>query len=147
MDKTTVHFRGVPTFLRALCEEAAYGGTSSYRTAGYELARHTAELLESDTDEEWQAKLNELYQALTGCAETPCVWPMDEARVIAWYTREFPRCMDLVPARRHAIFAEGIRQCWEDENMNLGGPPLYTKEQIQRTVEYQAAKQRNAHNG
>jgi hypothetical protein len=111
-------FVGVPSFFLALCQEASRGGSHSYQWAGYELARHTAELLEGEDNATYARKLAELMAALAGPAEDSTVQPMDEAAVLAWYAREFPRCLSLVPRQRRSAFAEGIRECWEDGYMS-----------------------------
>jgi len=96
-----------PTFFRALCMEATQGGSHSYGTAGYELARHTAALLLQDEEEAPQ--LADLHQALDDA---------DESAIIDWYKRELPRCMALIPPRRRSVFAAGVQACWEDGKMN-----------------------------
>src|SRR5262249_54179227 len=96
-------FGGVPTFFRALCATAAAGGGQGYAVAGYELARHTASLLSQNTDTDGEEK--ELEARLTQLEEA---WRQDdEAAVVHWYAREFPRCVQLVPARRRRSFARG----------------------------------------
>jgi predicted transcriptional regulator len=99
--KSRAVFRGVPTFFRACCATAAEGGGHGYSSAAYELARHTARLLSQDVEDEddLTRRLDELRNA----------WATnDRAAVIAWYQREFPRCIALVPVRRHAAFAQGF---------------------------------------
>jgi hypothetical protein len=98
-------FRGVPTFFRGNCATAAQGGAGGYRLAGWHLAHHTGRLMEYETDEERDAKAEELEQALARD---------DSAAVLAWYEREFPRCMELVPSRRREQFLKGVFEVAED---------------------------------
>jgi hypothetical protein len=99
--------RGVPAFFRALCQEATRGGGLSYRVAGYELTRRLPELIESATPKERERKSEE-FTALAGPKK-----PRDEAKVLAWFNRELPRCMKLVPSRRFGQFVEGVYQAAE----------------------------------
>ncbi len=118
MNRTAVTFLGVPTFFRACCREASYGGANSYKWTGYELARHTISLLAYEDVVDKQAKLEELHQALRSRSETSQGRQMDGAAVIAWYEREFPCCLELVPSARRSQFAEGIRECWENGDLD-----------------------------
>jgi predicted transcriptional regulator len=109
-------FRGVPSFFQASCMEAQQGGENGYRWAGHTLARHGGELLElsySDA-EEVADKLDELAEALHT--------EPDEANVLTWFDREFPKCMELVPSRRRGQFVQGVAEAYEE-----GLLPMWSK--------------------
>jgi hypothetical protein len=109
-----------PSFFRGLCLQAATGGSQIYARAAYELTRHLGELIDHDAD----SKLKELSDAISRPAvnslmrSRPLFLASDDAQfVLDWFKRELPRCMALVPARRHRTFLEGVYQyVIEDEN-------------------------------
>lgn len=95
---------GLPTFFRALCATASAGGESGYVGAGYELARHLSDHMGYELDEdETQAQLSALNEALRTGA--------DDKVIVSWFKENLPRCMDLVPTRRHRMFVNGVRAC------------------------------------
>ena len=104
-------FQGAPTFIRILCSEASRGGADSYFFVGRELGGRTPALLEpQDHPEIVQRKLDELRILLDRDYRQG---------VVAWYVREFPGCMSLVPRRRHPQFVKGVvavdeKQCITD---------------------------------
>lgn len=103
------HFRGVPTYFRGLAFDASYrrDGVYDYSICGQELARHSADMLE-DGDEpgqDAQTRWDELQQLFQD-------W--DDERVLAWYDREFPKCMALIPRRRRAQFLKGVLYAVEE---------------------------------
>lgn len=98
--------RGVPSFFRALCATAARGGRRGYWAAGYELARHTDDILGGVADDDFE----QLRQAVRG----------DLSAVVEWYERRLPRCVRLVPARRRLNFAEGVVDFHRDDGTYLG---------------------------
>ena len=105
---TTTHdapavFRGVPTFFRACCTEAGAG--QGYDHPGWHLAIHAAELVEWNEPEERDAKLAELRRLLDDA---------DDGGVLAWFTREFPACVRLIPRRRHRQFLRGVYRAHEE---------------------------------
>lgn len=90
----------MPTFFRLHCHTAAHGGAKGYFDAGWHLALATPSLLEPlDYPEVVQGKLDELRSALDSG---------DFREIIAWYEKEFPKCMELVPQRRRNQFARAI---------------------------------------
>lgn len=118
LSKSTV-FKGVPTFFRARCNDARRGGTASYRTAGYELARHVSNLIEGRSDEDIESKLDELAELLLPTSPSD---PRkidrelrDDSAVIAWFKREFPACIAVVPARRRGQFLTGVYEATDDD--------------------------------
>lgn len=108
-------FQGIPAFFRGLCNEARSGGRGGYKAAGHELARHVSNLVEGDDP---AAKLDELASLLFPCtADDPlriAYVRRDHDALWAWFKRDFPRCMDLVPTRRRRKFLEGIYQAADD---------------------------------
>lgn len=96
------HFGGVPSFFRYIVQDAEVQRNGyDYSIAGQELARHTESLMEDGDGpgQDAQSRWEELL-ALFGA------W--DDDRVLAWYDREFPRCMALIPRRRRAQFVKGV---------------------------------------
>jgi len=104
------HFQGVPTFFRACCAEAAQGGTGGYASAGFHLASGVASL--HDDPDEVMDELRDLVAAArrADALDIRANRPLNYAdrAVLAWFDREFPRCMALVPARRRQQFLRGI---------------------------------------
>ncbi|MBI1743883.1 DUF1778 domain-containing protein [Candidatus Acetothermia bacterium] len=95
----TNFFRGVPRFFQALCEEAKRGGTSGYKDAGWHLGLHVSGLVEAEDDDEREKKLTQLRDLLDD---------EDWDGLEAWFVREFPKCMALVPKRRRQQFLQGV---------------------------------------
>jgi len=93
-----------PTYFRALCHEARRGGDQGYAAAGCELTRHLCQLIDDDDPDEMEARLAELRTMLND---------RDESNVIDWFQRELPRCMALVPRRRHRTFLQGVYRMYE----------------------------------
>jgi Protein of unknown function (DUF1778) len=101
--------RGVPGFFRACCSEAAVGG-NGYVGAGLHLAGSLGSASPYDDLNEWEIEVEKLRQLLID----------DDVRgVWSWFKQHFPRCMELVPARRRDQFVAGARQAWEDTNLDL----------------------------
>ena len=117
MNESTTDSGKVPALFRVFCE-MPNAWTGNYRSAGYELAQCTVALLKYKDEAEKRAKLEELLQAVTGCTDM-CVYPVDEPAVIAWYERELPHCMELIPPQSRLTFAQGVRKCWEDRRLIL----------------------------
>jgi hypothetical protein len=103
-------FRGVPSFFRASCEEAARGGAQGYRTAAFNLALHLHDLIEGADEHDRRAKLETLRSLLDEENEDP---------VLTWFELEFPKCLALVPPRRRRQFVEGIRAAADDERLEF----------------------------
>jgi hypothetical protein len=95
-----------PTYFRALCEEARRGGDEGYAAAGHELTRHLPELVDGDSPAKVEAKLAELKELIRG---------RDDPNVIAWFKRVLPRCIDLVPIRRHRTFLRGVYSMYDKD--------------------------------
>ena len=114
--KSRRFFQGVPTFFRAACFEAGQGGSNGYHWAGVNLARALAGLVEAEDDDEKEAKLEELARLLDAGRRYTGVRGIDQAEVIAWFEREFPRCIELVPPRRRSQFIRGLKSAHEEHN-------------------------------
>src|SRR5262249_4351797 len=100
-----VKFRGVPTFFRALCAEAARGG---YYRPGYELARHMMDLVPYEAEgDDWLDELVE-FRGLFEAGD------LDDPRIREWLVRHYPRCMELVPERRQRQFNLGVSDAVND---------------------------------
>jgi hypothetical protein len=89
-----------PTFFRASILEAR---RTSYKWAGYTLARHLNSLVDEDDDNE--AEADALFDALDN-DQPDQVWH--------WLKRHLPRAMRLVPTRRRTTFLEGVLSAHED---------------------------------
>lgn len=111
MTETLTHqFTGVPSFFRANCQTASGGGTGSYSEAGYHLAIHMGERLRPDDIEskQWAAEIAAL-DVLIDRDDTAGAW--------TWFTQRYPRCMELVPARRKAQFLHGVKRASEEGSL------------------------------
>ncbi len=100
-----------PTFFKALCATAQTGGQHGYWRAGYELARHVHRLVPHGVEPgEWDERVYAVScLAVDGSYE-------DVAR---WFAENLPRCMALVPKRRHAQFVEGVREFHEQVGITV----------------------------
>ncbi len=103
-------FQGAPTFFRANCLTAQLGGNHGYAEAGWHLGIHCANLLESDGHDDWARKMEELATLLD------TTYP-DDRKVVAWFKREFPKCVALIPSRRRTQFLKGIYAVHEDRGI------------------------------
>lgn len=97
-------FTGVPSFFRYLVADAASGrGGVEYSLPGFELARHSYDLLSTAYDLDDPEEVNRRYDELL-----KLIHVADEQRVLQWYERNFPACMELVPSRRRQKFVDGV---------------------------------------
>jgi hypothetical protein len=102
-----------PTFFLACCHEASKGGESNYGAAGHELMRHVVHLCDYAVEEdEWEARLDRLQALLDA---------QDDDGILAWFDRELPRCMALVPRRRRAQFLKGVLAMHEENDCQIQG--------------------------
>ncbi len=94
-------FKGIPSFFRACCQEASFGGGNSYRVPGWHLAIHISELesYEYDDENEFQARIAALQSLLSAG---------NRRAVLEWLVDEYPRCLQLVPRRRRQTFLDGV---------------------------------------
>ncbi len=94
-------YRGAPSFYRACCREASFGGSSGYDRAGYQLSRTVFYLCPiSIEDADWRALVERELE--------PLVEERSSQRILEWLTMRFPRCMQLVPKRRRELFLKGF---------------------------------------
>jgi hypothetical protein len=99
--------RGVPAWFRGICQEAALGGGNGYEDAGYRLARALATEIPADVDhKQWSVAVEMLKDSLAA--------PGDDEEVWYWFTRRYPKFMELVVPRRRARFIYGVRRAYED---------------------------------
>jgi hypothetical protein len=77
-------------------------------------------------DEDLLTRLTELQEAITRPGTNAFMRSVDgflmspdADLVIAWFKRELPRCMALVPGRRHTAFLRGVYQYAVEEENNL----------------------------
>jgi hypothetical protein len=91
-----------PTWFLAHCRTASQGGSNGYQAAGFELTRSVCNLEPYDIEEEeWGARLAVLAERIDA---------QDDAGVLAWFDRNLPRCLALVPHRRQQQFLRGVYQ-------------------------------------
>jgi hypothetical protein len=104
-------FRGVPTFFRALCDEATRGGSLGYEGVGFSLARTIPSMCPDDlTMEEWESEVETLVELVKD--EThDLVW--------SWLVGHFPKCMELVPSRRKDQFLAGFYRHIEENGIEF----------------------------
>jgi hypothetical protein len=104
--------RGVPSFFRACCSRAAEGGTNSYAAAAWHLASSIGSS-QAPCDVEpdhWETEVLALKERLAE-GNKQGVW--------SWFTDHYPKCMELVPARRREQFVAGVERAHEDGRMEL----------------------------
>lgn len=105
-----------PTYFRAGCIEASRGRASDGTIFGYDQpAYHLTIHLENErpyqVDEiDWEDAILELIDLIDVGADV---------KIVEWYVHWLPRCMTLVPRRRHKKFVQGvyraaIRNGWID---------------------------------
>jgi hypothetical protein len=106
--KRPATFGALPGFFKATVHEARRGGEGGYYHAGRILMLHVTSLAPYDVeDDEWAACLDVLERHIGA---------NDDDAVLAWFEKELPRCMDLVPKRRREQFLRGVYECYEEEN-------------------------------
>jgi len=105
MQATIPVFRGVPSFFRACCHDAAQQNYRlDYSNAGYHLAMNLLRLAPLETEfDEWANEVDSLWKL---CESS------DVDAVIRWFIDRFPRCMALIPKRRRWKFAQGVFENW-----------------------------------
>ncbi len=99
----------LPTFFRALCEQAKLGGANGYWTAGHELTRHLDALKPYDIESEsrWLAEIEHLAGYIDD-GDDDASWE--------WFEKYLPRCAALVPKRRRESFIAGVADYAEDND-------------------------------
>lgn len=111
--RATIVGGACPSFFKGLCYTAQAGGKSDYAAAGHELTRdlHSLAPYEIDRDE-WEERVRELDRLLRAKSRPPGL-------IMDWFTRNVPRCADLVPKRRHAKFVEGVIAFYDVHGLDL----------------------------
>jgi hypothetical protein len=101
-----------PTYWRATCHAASMDHRDGYEPAGYVLARDAGRLLWEDLDRDDAVGRLETLRGL--------FWPVpDGDAVLAWFDRELPRCMALVPAPRRRQFLKGVCRYVVDDGNDM----------------------------
>lgn len=117
--KTKPAARGpCPMFFRASCATAKSGGASNYATVGSSLTGALASEVPYDLElEEWEARLRELEALVQSnrYRRTPAFYK----EVAAWFVKNLPRCMELIPTRRHESFARGVCEFVDERGIEL----------------------------
>jgi hypothetical protein len=99
-----------PAYFRAICWEASQGGDQGYMRAGRKLLRTAASEIAWESDDELTEKFNDLKRVLQR---------RNDDGVLAWFDREFPRCMALIPRRRRSTFLEGAYRQFKEDDKEL----------------------------
>jgi hypothetical protein len=99
-----------PSFFRALCGE-------SYSSAGRELTRHVASLIDLEGDELATA-MAELDAAINPRANGRLQQP-NESAVLAWFDGMLPNCMANVPPDRRGSFLAGVLRFTREEGNDV----------------------------
>ena len=98
---------GIPSFFRATCQTASYGGASGYASAGWHLANALGTQMPHDiNEEEWWQEIETLSD-FAAANDGRAMW--------GWFQAHLPRAMTLVPSKRRDQFTEGVRRAWEEE--------------------------------
>lgn len=94
-----------PTWFKAMCYTASQGGASNYANAGSRLfCALASEIPWQYDDDEWAGRINMLYGYLT---------EKKDSDALAWFDKELPRCMAIVPAKRRTQFLKGVYEAFE----------------------------------
>jgi len=102
-----------PSFFKACCIQAQRGGSESYYAAGYELARHLADILEDDADREAFSKKIDI--AFNEKDEK-----QSRELLLKVLQQHLPACIKLVPEKSQlTTFADGFLKCLEDGNSEI----------------------------
>lgn len=99
--------RGVPSYFRASCQTASFGGDDGYFTVGRTLASHVAgEVPYGLEDDEWFVEVETLETLLAD---------NNDALIWQWLKVYLPRFMALIPTRRKARFIAGMKDIFQEE--------------------------------
>ena len=102
---------GAPSYLKALCFEAAQGGAGGYSHVGYRLAAGVGAEQPHDVEEnEWADEVEKLSEMLDRDDSEP-VW--------RWFRDHYPKIMALVPTRRREQFLAGVREAHQEGLIEL----------------------------
>jgi Protein of unknown function (DUF1778) len=108
----------VPAWFRELCREAARGGSFGFHRVGYRWASNMPpDIPPGFTYSEWQEQVESIKNSLAIAALTTVDKKWRDAlieSILAWFTRNFPSQMELIPSRRHREFAQGFLDAAND---------------------------------
>jgi hypothetical protein len=92
-----------PTFLCAAIREASQGGPShSYAHVGAQMIGGVSGLAPNDVEQdEWMQRVAQLEEIF--CKD-------DDRGIIAWFTRNVPRVMAMIPYGRRDMLLRGMRE-------------------------------------
>jgi hypothetical protein len=98
-----------PTWFRDICKEAARGGSFGFHRVGY---RWTSNMPDTTplgfTRAQWQEQIRSMNNALS-LGSLGGKWRKGLIEVVlAWFDRNFPSHMELIPSRRRREFAQGF---------------------------------------
>jgi hypothetical protein len=98
----------LPTYFGALVARAASGGEGSWQSVGRQLARGAASELVNDLEEgAFEKEIRRLDRLARRVGpRRPTVEELDA--ILSWFEEHLPRCLEMVPARRRAAFANGV---------------------------------------
>lgn len=108
-EKVLARPRGpLPTYFRALAARAAAGGEGNWTEVGYAFAQGcVSDLMNEIGDDDAEKEIRRLERVASRSAPKPPTTE-DLDAVLAWFDKNFPRCMALVPDRRRRVFAFGV---------------------------------------
>jgi hypothetical protein len=104
--------RGLPTWFRASCREAAQGGTNNYRWVGQKLLGSLANEVPSDLEnDEWYEELQKRLD--------PLLAGKDNEALLAWFLEHMPRFIKQIPQRRYHQFFSGLRDEYKESGIEI----------------------------
>jgi hypothetical protein len=119
----------IPNWFREICASASKGGAVGYDDVGIRLARELREGKPAGiSSNEWATRLDDLNQAChaasRGKAFADLVTgrnPENADRIWMWFSRYFPRYMEMIPARRGVSFVVGVIEEHAVSDFNAAG--------------------------
>jgi uncharacterized protein (DUF1778 family) len=114
--KQTKRRATVPAWFRALCREAAKGGSFGFHRVGYRWASNMPNPPPGFAPAEWQEEVASLQGKLD------MAWLFTDKKrrtaiaelILAWFVRNFPQFMELIPPRRRGEFVLGFLDDFDD---------------------------------
>jgi hypothetical protein len=117
--KQTKRRAAVPPWFRALCHEAARGGSFGFHRVGYRWASNMPPGTPPGfAYAEWQEQVDDIRKKieialLMRVGGKKWRQAVNES-ILAWFRKNFPSQIDLIPIRRQSEFAEGFLDAGED---------------------------------
>jgi hypothetical protein len=119
-DRVLARKRGLlPTYFKALAARAATGGQGSWKAVGHDFAQGCVPDLMADIGDAEGAKEIRRLERIADKRAPSLPNGDDLAEILAWFDEHFPRCMELVPARRRTAFAAGVADRARHEGIDL----------------------------